>query len=99
MKDPNTKTDNDSPIIDIQVTQSLDVIKARKKLLKLRDKKESLTVKFMRAWKTNLVPDVKKINFEQLKKAFQKIKNGEDKTYKGNKEAIKDARKTLRKKS
>lgn len=67
------------------------MIVLRKKLLKLRDKKEDLTVKFMRTWKTNIILDIEKINFELLKKEFEKIKNNEIEAYKNDPTAKKDA--------
>lgn len=87
-----------SPIIDIQVSQPLEVIILRKKLLKLRDEKEDLSVKFMRAWKTNIFLELEKVNFEQLQNEFVKIKDGRNNNYKDDENARKDAIKALSKK-
>lgn len=86
-----------SPIIDIQISQPLEVIVLRKKLLKMTEDKEDLSVKFMRAWKTNIFLELEKVNFEQLKNEFVKIKDGENSNYKDDENARKDAIKALSK--
>lgn len=62
------------------------------------DKKEDLTVKFMSAWKSNIMLDIGKINFEKLKEEFQKIKDGNHESYKDDPSSKKDAINSLSKK-